>query len=287
METLSAAKEEAGQMKRTILLVDDEENIVRSLVRLLRRDGYKILTANSGKEGLDVLKDNHVGVIISDQRMPEMNGTEFLSQVKELYPDTMRIVLSGYTDLKSVTDSINEGSIYKFLTKPWEDDLLRKNIDEAFRQYELSVENARLQEELSQTNDKLVEANKQLDQDARMQNRFAEINLRSLQIAQEIMENLPMGVVGFDDGGFIAMANLKAHEILFPGMGILIGMSVKQVLPESILSRMEQAGKNAISFDAELGESGLVNVRIGRMGEGSDSEGNIMVLIPEVHDESE
>ena len=106
-------------MERTLLLVDDEENIVRSLKRLLRRDGYNILTANSGKEGLEVLNDDNVGVIISDQRMPEMNGTEFLSQVKVLHPDTIRIVLSGYTDLNSVTDAINDGAIFKFLTKPW------------------------------------------------------------------------------------------------------------------------------------------------------------------------
>ena len=73
-------------------------------------------------------------MILSDQRMPEMNGTEFLSRVRELYPDTIRIVLSGYTDLASVTDAINRGSIYKFLTKPWNDEALRNEVREAFSQ---------------------------------------------------------------------------------------------------------------------------------------------------------
>ena len=109
-------------MERTLLLVDDEENITSALVRLLRRDGYNILRANSGEAGLALLAQNEVGVIISDQRMPEMSGVEFLSKVRERYPDTVRIVLSGYTELNSVTDAINRGAVYKFLTKPWEDE---------------------------------------------------------------------------------------------------------------------------------------------------------------------
>jgi len=118
--------------ERTLLLVDDEENILSALTRLLRRDGYHILRASSGREGLELLAANAVGVIISDQRMPEMSGTEFLSKVKDMYPDTVRIVLSGYTELNSITDAINRGAIYKFLTKPWDDDLLREHIREAF-----------------------------------------------------------------------------------------------------------------------------------------------------------
>ncbi|MES2091380.1 MAG: EAL domain-containing protein, partial [Pseudomonadota bacterium] len=108
--------------KRTLLLVDDEENIVASLRRLLRRDGYHIVVAYSGAEGLQRLAEQEVDVIVSDQRMPGMTGVEFLRRAKELYPGTMRIVLSGYTELQSITDAINEGSIYKFLTKPWDDE---------------------------------------------------------------------------------------------------------------------------------------------------------------------
>jgi len=142
--------------ERTILLVDDEENILRSLERLLRRDGYRILKAAGGEAGLELLKEHTVGVIVSDQRMPGMTGVEFLSQVKELYPQTVRIVLSGYTELKSVTDAINKGAIYKFLTKPWEDDLLRHNIEEAFAHYELAHENERLAQELAQAKNELA-----------------------------------------------------------------------------------------------------------------------------------
>lgn len=120
----------------TILLLDDEENILRSLTRLLRRDGYTILTANNAREAFDQLGTRDVQVVVSDQRMPDISGTEFLSQVKALYPETIRLVLSGYTDLKTVTEAINLGSIYKFLTKPWDDEELRREIREAFRAYE-------------------------------------------------------------------------------------------------------------------------------------------------------
>lgn len=118
---------------RTLLLVDDEENILRALVRLLRRDGYRVLTATSAAAAFDALAMHEIQVVLSDQRMPEMSGTEFLRQVKGMYPATVRMVLSGFTDLASVTDAINRGSIYKFLTKPWEDDDLREQVRQAFQ----------------------------------------------------------------------------------------------------------------------------------------------------------
>lgn len=122
-----------GGPRQTLLLLDDEQNILRALARLLRRDGYEILLANSAREAFDILARNDVQVIITDQRMPEMSGTEFLSQVKGLYPDTVRIVLSGYTDLSTVTEAINQGEVYKFMLKPWDDDQLRSVVAEAFR----------------------------------------------------------------------------------------------------------------------------------------------------------
>jgi diguanylate cyclase (GGDEF)-like protein len=122
--------------ERTLLLLDDEENVLRSLVRLFRRDGYQILTANSVREAFDLLASNSVQVILSDQRMPDMSGTEFLGRVRDLYPDTVRMVLSGYTDLATITEAVNQGAIYRFLTKPWDDDDLRAHIQAAFRAHE-------------------------------------------------------------------------------------------------------------------------------------------------------
>lgn len=131
---------EPGQFEstndHTILLVDDEQSICKALTRLLRRDGYKILTANSGDQALDLLAQHPVQVIVSDQRMPGMSGTELLDKVKTLYPGTIRVILSGYTDLNVITDSVNRGAVFRFLTKPWDDDELRTQIRGAFAHYD-------------------------------------------------------------------------------------------------------------------------------------------------------
>ncbi|HZX33649.1 MAG TPA: EAL domain-containing protein [Rhodocyclaceae bacterium] len=142
-KTLAVDKSPGMDIERTLLVVDDEENILSSLRRLLRRDGYRILVANSAAAAFEMLALNDVQVILSDQRMPQMSGTEFLSRVKEMYPDTIRLVLSGYTELQSIADAINHGAIYKFLTKPWEDELLREHIRDAFLFYESKRDKAR------------------------------------------------------------------------------------------------------------------------------------------------
>jgi predicted signal transduction protein with EAL and GGDEF domain len=120
---------------QTLLIVDDDVNVLSSLHRLFRRDGYHILTAQSPAEGFELLALHRVQVIVCDQRMPVMSGTEFLSKVKEMYPETIRIILSGYTGLEAVLDSINRGAIYRFYTKPWDDTQLRDNIRLAFHHY--------------------------------------------------------------------------------------------------------------------------------------------------------
>lgn len=117
----------------TLLIVDDEPSNLSTLRRLLRREGYRVLTAGGGQEGLELLAVNKVQVIISDQRMAGMSGTQFMGIVRELYPDTIRIILSGFTDLAAVTDSVNQGELFKFMTKPWEDGELVRNVRDAFR----------------------------------------------------------------------------------------------------------------------------------------------------------
>lgn len=138
-ETMLAEKKQLqlGQQvdDDTLLIVDDEPSNLSALTRLLRREGYRVLTATGGQAALDVLALNKVQVIVSDQRMPGMSGTQFLGIVRELYPETIRIILSGFTDLAAVTDSVNQGELFKFMTKPWDDGDLVRNIRDAFRLY--------------------------------------------------------------------------------------------------------------------------------------------------------
>lgn len=268
-------------MERTLLLVDDEENITSALVRLLRRDGYNILRANSGPEGLALLAQRKVGVIISDQRMPGMTGTEFLSKVKELYPDTVRIVLSGYTELNSVTDAINRGAVYKFLTKPWEDDLLRGNVEEAFQRYEMEVENARLSHELKQANDALKLINQDLEQRVEQKAREVVHNLEVLRASQEMLEVMPVAALGIDKDGLIVIANQMAHQLFSVG-GIrpsLLGETSDTIMPADLLawisSGLHQRNEEAKSFS--LAEHD-VRCWCRSMGEFSRSKGVLLAI---------
>lgn len=130
--------------ERTLLVIDDESGILAAFRRILRHSGYNVLTTTRADEGFNLLASHNVGVVICDQRMPDMTGTEFLRRAKELYPETVRIVLSGYTELHSVIDAVNRGAIFKFMTKPWEEESLLESIRDAFRLYEMGQESREL-----------------------------------------------------------------------------------------------------------------------------------------------
>jgi len=271
------------QPNRTLLLVDDEENILNALCRLLRRDGYHIFTAGSARQGLALLEQHTVGVIITDQRMPQMTGSEFLFQVKEHYPDTVRIVLSGYTELKSVTDAINRGAIYKFLTKPWDDRLLRDNIEEAFRQYELQGENRRLTRALQAANEELSDINQDLERRVEDKTQEIKLNMHTLQISQEVLEHLPIAVLGIGDDGCIAVANRMANKLLMGERACLVGQSAQQVLPMEIMAANQQA------MQAEDGAAhccrmeittGTAEVCCSGLGQTSYARGTVVAITP-------
>jgi response regulator RpfG family c-di-GMP phosphodiesterase len=146
-----------------ILFVDDEENVLRSLRRLFIDEGYEIFTVTSAREGLEVLRDNEIAVIISDQRMPQMSGEEFLESAKRIRPDSVRIILTGYADAATAIDAINKGAAYRYLTKPWNDDDLILTIRGAVEQYRLVKENAYLTELTKKQNEELRKWNTELE----------------------------------------------------------------------------------------------------------------------------
>ncbi len=125
----------SNEQKPQVLIVDDEPYIMSALKRCLRRDDYEILTVSRGKEALELLANHPVMVIICDQRMPDMTGTEFLSRVKIMHPRTVRMIISGYADLNTITEAVNKGEIYKFHKKPWDDDELRNDVREGIARY--------------------------------------------------------------------------------------------------------------------------------------------------------
>ena len=147
----------------TVLLVDDEENILRALQRLLMDENFSIETAASGEAALEKLQAlENVGLIVSDQRMPGMNGAEFLGRSREIAPDAVRILLTGYSDVSATIDAINRGGASRYLSKPWNDDELVQTVRDAVRQYALMAENKRLNGIVAKQNDELQEWNSNL-----------------------------------------------------------------------------------------------------------------------------
>src|SRR5713101_5231219 len=144
--------------RHTLLVVDDEPDVVQSVQDLLRLD-YKVLGATRAKEGLRILQEQEVHLVMTDQRMPEMTGVEFLGHVRGDHPEAIRLLFTGYADIKAVIDAINQGNVYRYITKPWDPDDLQLVIRQAAEQYDLLVERKRLLAELQEKNQELLKAN--------------------------------------------------------------------------------------------------------------------------------
>jgi diguanylate cyclase (GGDEF)-like protein/PAS domain S-box-containing protein len=263
-----------SQRKRTLLLVDDEENIVSSLKRLFRREGYHILTANSAAEGLQRLTEAEVDVIVSDQRMPGMTGVEFLRRAKDLYPDTVRMVLSGFTELQSIIDAVNEGAIYKFLTKPWDDARLRAHVAEAFVHKEMADENRRLTRQVDSANNDLALLNERLEALLAQQREQAELLQASAGGVREMLDEIPAPVLGIDPDGMVAYLNREALHAL-PGAAGLLGRLAGDMLPDGLLD----AGPDAAPRAATIGGREF-HTLVRALGSDKIARGHLLLLLP-------
>lgn len=146
-------------MSYGVLYVDDEINNLNSFKAAFRRD-FDVYVAQSARDGRKILDTNEIGVIITDQRMPGMTGIEFLESILDVYPDTIRILLTGFSDMNAVMDAINRGQVYKYLVKPWQNEELKLYIQNALEIYHLRKENKELAYKLHLANKELDMLNK-------------------------------------------------------------------------------------------------------------------------------
>ncbi|MFT4855045.1 MAG: response regulator RpfG family c-di-GMP phosphodiesterase [Algoriphagus sp.] len=146
--------EAASGEKIRVLYVDDEENNLQAFKATFRRD-FKVFLAISASEGEEILMNEVIDIIITDQRMPEKTGVEFLESIIPIYPKPIRLLLTGYTDIQAVIDAINKGQVYHYLTKPWEEDYLRTVIKNAYEIYTLRIDNERLTKALIKANEQM------------------------------------------------------------------------------------------------------------------------------------
>ena len=261
---------------RTLLLVDDEPDVIAALRQLMQRDGYQVLTASSGPEGLALMAGNAVDVVLSDQCMPGMSGVEFLRRASMLHPESMRILLSRQTDLQSVTDAINDNAIYRFMTKPWDDGQLRALVEQAFHHKELDDENEKLSIKIRTANQALAAGNRKLQEVLDRKQRALTQGQRNLDVLREALAHVPLPVMAIDEDGVIAFANL-AVEDLYVGSGPLLGYELALALPalHKLITELPPAetGRTRIAGH-------LYRVQWHEMGESSTSRGKIVTLTP-------
>jgi two-component system NtrC family sensor kinase len=246
-----------------ILCVDDEENVLRSLKRLFLDSEYEIFIATSGDEGLEILRrTENIQIVISDYRMPKMNGVDFLKEVYKRWPDTIRIVLSGYADTSSIVEAINVGHIYKFIPKPWNDAELKVAISNALDRYVIKQKNVQLTKELELKNRELQEINNNLER--LVADRTADLMMRNkmLTCSQNILDSLPLAVIGIDPEGQIAQCNKLGMELFHHENGNILGTDRKDSLPEEINTFIEK-----------VFEKGKLSAHILKNGKGIHTKG--------------
>lgn len=228
----------------SLLLVDDEENITRSIKRLCRPLGYEIRTASSAAQAIAMMEEDPAQVVLSDQLMPEMTGSEMFSRLRISHPNSVRVLLTGYTSLEGLTSAVNKGRVFKILFKPWEDEHLITTLLEAFEYFNIIELNRKLTHELHELNAHLEE---RVEQKARELN----LHIRHLQVSQSLFELFPEAAIGISNDGIIIQANRKARELFDPQP--LVGMSAENVFPQALQSLINSPKDDCFTVPLQIG----------------------------------
>jgi signal transduction histidine kinase len=175
--------------RHTILVVDDEPDVVESVQNLLRLQ-YRVLGATAAREGIEKMQQQEVHIIMTDQRMPEMTGVELLRHIRGEHPDCIRLLITGYADIRAVVDAINQGNVYRYITKPWDPDELQTIIRQAVEHYELLAGRKRLLAELQVKNQELEKANQQLREADELKAAFIKVASHELRTPLTILLGL-------------------------------------------------------------------------------------------------
>jgi two-component system NtrC family sensor kinase len=225
---------ETADRTPVVLCVDDEASIRNALRRVFLDDGWDLHFADGGEAGLDVIREREVDLVLSDFRMPGMDGVEFLKQAKEIQPDCVRIVLSGYADIKLIVSALNEGEVYRFIAKPWNDGELQHNIRNALEHQRADRENRHLAAELRRLNAEL---------ERKVEERTGELveKNRALGFARVVLELLPMPVLAVNASRVVVFANAKARELLAGEAGDMVGGAAPAIFEPELSAAVARA----------------------------------------------
>lgn len=225
------ARQAASEPEFTLLFVDDESNILSSLKRLFRPAGYRIFTAESGAQGLEIMGREAVDLVVSDMRMPEMSGAQFLEKVRGQWPDTVRILLTGYSEVSSTIEAINKGQIYRYVSKPWDDNDITLIVRHALQQKQLEREKLRLEELTRRQNAELQELNASLEDKVRLRTEEVRQAMASLEDAHEKLKK-----------GFITSIRVFSNLIEMRGANVMGHSRRVAEMARAIAQRMGMSG---------------------------------------------
>jgi len=239
----------ASASPMTILFVDDEASILSALRRLFRPHGYRILTAEGGAAGLQILAAEQVDLVVSDMRMPEMDGAKFLEKVHAGWPGVVRILLTGYADITSTIDAINKGGIFRYISKPWDEREIVLTVRDALERQRLQSENARLLALTQKQNEELKSLNTGLE--ARVAERTVELEQANGRLKQNFLVSIKVfsGLMELREGSVGGHARRVAD--LARKLSIQLGLDGKAQQDVFIAGLLHDIGKIGFS-DAML-----------------------------------
>lgn len=206
---------------RKVLFVDDESSILSTLQRTLRKEPYKVLVSNNALDALELVSANDINVVIADQRMPDMPGTEFLQRVCEISPDSVRAIISGYANADVIVDSINKGQVYRFIPKPWDVGDLKEAVNQCLRHSEVLLGNRNL---VKRAHARTAELKNQKEM---LENKVEQRNI-VLEYTQEMLEYMPVSMLGVSLGGEILICNEHARTSIIELADFVPGGKLEQ-----------------------------------------------------------
>jgi response regulator RpfG family c-di-GMP phosphodiesterase len=247
MNAAASLTESAARPAR-ILCVDDEPNILSSLRRLFRGQGYEVLTAESGAAGIELLGSENVDLIISDMRMPEMDGAHFLERARSLCPDSMRLLLTGYADVQLILAAINRGEIYRYITKPWDDTDILLVVRHALERKALEQERMRLEELTRRQNEELKSLNADLE--SRVERRTAELGQANEKLKTSFLTSIKVFSNLIETRGGNLAGHSRRVADLARQIALKIGLCTQETQDVFIAGLLHNIGK--IGFTDEL-----------------------------------
>jgi response regulator RpfG family c-di-GMP phosphodiesterase len=261
--------EEMLERRPKILFVDDEPNILSSLRRLFRGQGYQVFVADGGQAGLQLLETEEVDLIISDMRMPEMDGAQFLERVRSRWPDTIRLLLTGYSDIQSIQDAINRGEIYRYITKPWNDNDIVLIVRHALERRVLEQEKHRLELLTLEQNKQLKELNADLE--GKVEARTAEVKKahdQLMAINGKLKASFLTSIKVFSNMIEMRGGNLAGHSRrvadLCRKITTNMGLDARETQEIFVAALLHNIGK--VGFSDELLEMAVSNMNGSQLG---------------------